>query len=109
MNGGPGKPPSQALRALWIWVDQRRIRGINTEKLMQERPDTRIVIVGDATMAPEELVSPFGSITGFDLQDARASIHWLERIAGRYKHTVWLNPIPRERWGGNGARATKWW
>ncbi len=84
-----------------IWVDQRRIRGINTEKLMHERPDTRVVIVGDATMAPEELVSPFGSITGFDLQDTRPSFHWLTRISERFKHSVWLNPIPRERWGGN--------
>lgn len=84
-----------------VWIDQRRIRGMSTEKLMQNKPDTRLVIVGDATMAPEELVSPFGSITGFDLGDARPSIHWLQRIAERFKHTVWLNPIPRERWGGN--------
>lgn len=84
-----------------IWIDQRRIRGIATEKLLQARPDTRIVILGDATMAPEELVSPFGSITGFDLNDARPSVYWLDRIADRFKHAVWLNPIPRERWGGN--------
>ncbi len=84
-----------------IYVDQRRIRSMNTEKLLQERADTRVVIVGDATMAPEELMSPFGSITGFDLEDARPSVHWLQRISERFKHTVWLNPIPRERWGGN--------
>ncbi len=84
-----------------IWVDQRRIRGYDTEKLMQRRPDTRFVILGDATMAPEELMSPFGSITGFDLNDSRPGIFWLSKISKRFKHSCWLNPIPRERWGGN--------
>ena len=84
-----------------IWIDQRRIRGYDTEKILQRRPDTRIVILGDATMAPEELMSPFGSITGFDLNDSRPSIHWLNRIATRFKYTCWLNPISKERWGGN--------
>lgn len=89
-----------------VYVDQRRIRAYPIEKLMQLRKDTRFVIVGDATMAPEELLSPFGSITGFDLGDPRPSIHWMKQIAGRFKHTVWLNPISRERWGGNYGATT---
>ena len=84
-----------------IWIDQRRIRGFDTDELLQERADTRVVIVGDATMAPEELMSPFGSITGFDLNDARPAMYWLNRISERFKYTCWLNPIQRERWGGN--------
>jgi len=84
-----------------VWIDQRRIRGYDTEKLMQRRADTRFVILGDATMAPEELMSPFGSITGFDLNDARPSIYWMSKIAKRFKHSCWLNPISRDRWGGN--------
>ena len=89
-----------------VYIDQRRIRGYPIEKLMQRRKDTRFVIVGDATMAPEELLSPFGSITGFDLGDPRPSIHWMKQIAGKFKHTVWLNPISRERWGGNYGATT---
>lgn len=89
-----------------VYVDQRRIRAYPIEKLLQRRKDTRVVIVGDATMAPEELLSPFGSITGFDLGDPRPSIHWMKQIAGRFKHTVWLNPISRERWGGNYGATT---
>lgn len=89
-----------------IYMDQRRIRGYSIEKLLQRRKDTRVVIVGDATMAPEELLSPFGSITGFDLGDPRPSLHWMKQIAGRFKHTVWLNPISRERWGGNYGATT---
>lgn len=89
-----------------VYVDQRRIRGYPVEKLLQKNPDTRVVILGDATMAPEELVSPFGSITGFDLNDPRPGLHWLKRIADRFKYSVWLNPIPRERWGGNHGAFT---
>lgn len=84
-----------------VYVDQRRIRAYDTERLLQKKEDTRIVIVGDATMAPEELASPYGSIAGFDLDDSRPAIYWLKRIAARFKHTVWLNPIPKERWSGN--------
>ena len=89
-----------------IWIDQRRIRGYDTEKLLQLKKDTRFVIVGDATMAPEELLSPYGSISGFDLNDARPSLHWMNLIADRFKYSVWLNPIPRERWGGNYGAVT---
>lgn len=91
-----------------VWIDERRIRSFDVERLLQKRPDTRVVIVGDATMAPEELVSPYGSISGFDLNDARPSAYWLRRIADRFEHSVWLNPIPRIRWGGNyGAMTLK--
>jgi hypothetical protein len=89
-----------------VYVDQRRIRSYSTEKLLQQNKDTRIVVVGDATMAPEELLSPFGSISGFDLSDSRASIHWMRLIANRFKYNTWLNPIPRERWGGNYGATT---
>ena len=89
-----------------VYVDQRRIRSYPMEKLLQKDKDTRIVIVGDATMAPEELLSPFGSITGFELNDPHASIHWMRRISERFKYTCWLNPIAKERWGGNYGATT---
>lgn len=84
-----------------VWVDQRRIRSLQTEKLLQRKKETRVVVVGDATMAPEELASPYGSISGFDLDDSKPSLEWLKRISDRFPHSVWLNPIPRTRWGGN--------
>lgn len=91
-----------------VYVDERRIRSHPLEKLLQRRKDTRVVIVGDATMAPEELVSAYGSIASFDLTDPRPGLYWLNRIAERFSKTVWLNPIPRERWGGNyGAYTLK--
>ncbi len=46
-------------------------------------------------------MSPCGSITGFDLNDSRPAIHWLKKIERRFKYSCWLNPIPRDRWGGD--------
>ena len=63
---------------------------------MQERPDTRLLIVGDASMAPEELESPGGAIT-FGVRDELPSTHWLKRLSGRFKYSCWLNPIPRTK------------
>ncbi|MCC6696319.1 MAG: hypothetical protein IT365_11875 [Candidatus Hydrogenedentes bacterium] len=80
-----------------VWTDFRRTRRLPTEQLLQRSPETRIVILGDATMAPEELEAPHGSLY-YHARDARPSMYWLRRIAGRFKHSVWLNPILRDAW-----------
>jgi len=81
-----------------IWVDFRRLRGIPTEQLLLRKPETRIVFIGDATMAPEELEGWGGSISYYGGRTQKPSIYWLKRIAERFPHTCWLNPIPREQW-----------
>jgi len=84
-----------------IWTDDMRLKGHDSEKLLQRRDDLRVVILGDATMAPEELEAPGGAITYYNYNDQRhpASIYWLKRLAERFPHACWLNPIPREQWG----------
>ncbi|MBX7254987.1 MAG: hypothetical protein K1Y02_01405 [Candidatus Hydrogenedentes bacterium] len=81
-----------------VWSDYRRTKKVSTESILLRNPDTRIVFVGDATMAPEELESPYGSLYAY-AQDPNPSIYWLMRVADRFRHTVWLNPIPRDAWG----------
>lgn len=80
-----------------VWSDERRTKRVATEQLLQRNPDTRIVFFGDATMAPEELETPHGSLYHY-ARDARPSAYWLRRFAERFKHSVWLNPIPRAHW-----------
>lgn len=80
-----------------IWKDQQRTIPLKTEKLLQEKNDTRVVVIGDASMAPEELETPGGAIT-FGVMDEMPSTYWLKRITTRFKRSVWLNPIPREEW-----------
>jgi len=81
-----------------VWTDYRRLRAIPTEELLQRREDLRLVILGDASMAPEELEAHGGSLAAYHRQRHLPSTYWLRRLADRFRHACWLNPIPREHW-----------
>lgn len=68
-----------------------------TEKLLQANPETRLIIVGDASMAPEELMYARGSLY-FEDEEETPSIEWLHHLQRRFRHRVWLNPIPESYW-----------
>ncbi len=51
----------------------------------------RVVIVGDAAMAPYELTMRYGAIDYYQQNDT-AGIVWLKRFKKHFPHTVWLNP-----------------
>lgn len=82
-----------------VYKDFRRREPLPTDVLLQRNPETRLLFVGDASMAPEELIWPRGSISWGD-EDEEASLVWLQRLRDRFRHSVWLNPIPREDWKG---------
>ena len=60
-------------------------------------PDTRLILVGDASMAPYELMATDGSIYAFE-RSGRPSIERLRLLAATFPHAAWLNPIPRRDW-----------
>ena len=80
-----------------VFIDPPRMKKYPTMKLLEESPETRVLIVGDAAMAPEELLYPHGAIE-YGVDDKEAGITWLERIRNRFKYSVWLNPIPKDQW-----------
>jgi len=81
-----------------VWEDAgRRLRPVLLDNLARFDPETRFIIVGDASMAPYELMSADGSIYAFD-RSGRASIERLRLIAATFPHSVWLNPIPKKDW-----------
>jgi uncharacterized protein with von Willebrand factor type A (vWA) domain len=84
---------------------QRRVK-IQTEELLKRKPETRLLIVGDASMAPDELLYPRGAIYYYDADDNEPSLAWLQRLRDRFRHSVWLNPIPKEDWKGTYGRTT---
>jgi uncharacterized protein len=88
-----------------VYKDPQRRQPIPTPKLLQRNPETRLIIVGDASMAPEELLYPGGSISYWD-DDAEPSLRWLEKLRDRFRHSVWLNPIPKENWPDAYGRTT---
>ena len=80
-----------------VYRDPRHSRGLSTHTLLGRKPETRLIIVGDASMAPDELLSRFGNIN-YGSEDYETSMSWLQRLRERFAHSIWLNPIPRERW-----------
>jgi len=80
-----------------VYADARRREPVPLEKLLQRPTETRLFLVGDASMAPEELCDPYGAIA-FDREEARPSIERLRAIRDRFPYAVWLNPLPRDTW-----------
>lgn len=81
-----------------VWSDpQRRSRPEPVDNLLRRDPETRFIIVGDASMALEELYEPKGYIS-IENQQTRASIEWLKMLAGAFRHTAWLNPKCTSLW-----------
>jgi uncharacterized protein with von Willebrand factor type A (vWA) domain len=52
--------------------------------------DFKVIIVGDAAMAPEELYSNTGNYRGPN--DGLSGEEWLKSLKRHYKKVVWLNP-----------------
>jgi uncharacterized protein with von Willebrand factor type A (vWA) domain len=80
-----------------VWKDNRR-RGDRTstmEILNTYGADYRIVIVGDATMSPWEIIQPGGGIEHWNEESGEA---WLRRLAQSFDRVAWLNPVPEPAW-----------
>ncbi len=79
--------------------DCRMDSAIRTEDFLRMlEPDYKVFIVGDAAMAPRELLSPGGAIDYYYYNE-EPGITWLQRVAKHFSHAVWLNPIPYSFWG----------
>ena len=57
--------------------------------------DYKVVIVGDASMSPYEIVQPGGSVEHWNEEPGAL---WLERLRSTYQKCVWLNPVPEDEW-----------
>lgn len=57
--------------------------------------DYRLIIVGDASMSPWEILHPGGSV---EHNNPESGLVWMQRLTKRFKHHVWINPNPKEMW-----------
>ena len=81
-----------------LWKDNRRRHAERTptwQLLRKFNADYRVILVGDATMSPYEIVQPGGSVEHWN---AEAGAVWMQRLTAHFPRLVWLNPEPRERW-----------
>ncbi len=80
-----------------LYTDIARRKGEPTREVLDQLDRTwRCFIVGDAAMAPPELMQPGGSVNYFHYNDD-AGITWLHRIRDTIERTAWLNP-DKPRW-----------
>jgi uncharacterized protein with von Willebrand factor type A (vWA) domain len=63
-------------------------------------PHYKLIVVGDALMAPYELMRQGGSLSLND-SNALPGISWLMMLHQHFKSSVWLNPEPPAYWEGN--------
>jgi hypothetical protein len=81
-----------------LWGDSARFRKPKPiAEFAAADPQTRLFIVGDASMAPYELMVADGSIH-IEERSGTPSIECLKFLADTFSHAVWLNPMPEDMW-----------
>lgn len=75
------------------WKDR-----ISTEWVLQNlKSEYKVIIVGDATMSPYELLEPGGSLDDWHPNEL-AGIYWLKTLKKKFHAAVWLNPLHERLW-----------
>ena len=80
---------------------------VDVHQLLAETgPRWKLIFVGDALMAPYELIAPGGALYLDERGpgDSRG-IDWLHLLARSYERSAWLNPEPPQGWSGNTIEA----
>lgn len=81
-----------------LWEDPpRRHKAFLLDELVRLDPETRFIIVGDASMAPYELMATDGSIH-LEERSGRPSYERLRFIAKTFPRSIWLNPKLTMEW-----------
>lgn len=81
-----------------VWLDPPRQRKPHPVlDFARSDPETRLIIVGDASMAPSELMNRNGAIY-FNQKNEHPSIEYLKVLANTFRHAVWLNPLTMNNW-----------
>lgn len=81
-----------------LWEDPARFRKpVSVDSMAAIDQDTRLIIVGDASMAPYELMSTDGSIYAFE-RSGQPSVERLRFLVKCFPHAVWLNPVRKRSW-----------
>ncbi len=81
-----------------VWKDNSRRFGekLPTWQVLHTYPqDYKVIVVGDASMSPYEIVHEGGSVEHWNEESGET---WLRRLLQVYPHAVWLNPVPRAHW-----------
>ncbi len=85
-----------------VYANPERTRPVKWDHLLSESSRTRLIVIGDANMAPFELLAAQGALN-ITSQERKPGIQWLRELRAAFPVSLWLNPIPRERWGWHSS------
>jgi uncharacterized protein with von Willebrand factor type A (vWA) domain len=81
-----------------VWRhNEQRFREVTPtmELFAKYKKDWKLIVLGDAAMAPYELHAKIGSIHA---NYGETGIDWLRRLRSHFEYSVWLNPNPDYGW-----------
>jgi len=82
----------------FVWRDNQRRRNETTrtwDVLHTYPQDYKVIIVGDASMAPYEIVSVGGSV---EYMNRESGVTWMTRLQESFEKVIWFNPTPKAHW-----------
>jgi uncharacterized protein with von Willebrand factor type A (vWA) domain len=81
-----------------LYQDIERQDAVSTNHLLETLDsDYKVLLVGDARMAPYELTERWGAISYYERNEI-PGITYFKRLADHFTHAVWLNPEEERYW-----------
>lgn len=81
---------------LWKSNRRRQMERFETWDILRKfNADWRLIMVGDASMSPYEILQPGGSVEHYNKE---SGAEWLKRMIQTWPKAVWLNPEPQASW-----------
>jgi len=81
-----------------LYQDIERQEAVSTDHLLRIlEPDYKVVLVGDARMAMQELTQKYGAIYYYERNEVPGLLR-LKQIAEHFTHSVWINPVEPYYW-----------
>jgi len=82
--------------SLWRNNRRRHSERVDTlDVLRRHNEDWRLIFVGDASMAPYEILQPGGSV---EYHNEESGAVWMQRLLAHFPRAVWLNPEAEHVW-----------
>ncbi len=90
-----------------LFTDMNRFQFQPIEDVLRNTaPHTHLIVVGDAWMAPYELLAPHGSIEMIT-NDPTPGLERLQQLARVFPRCAWLNPIGERYWQSDTIAAVR--
>ena len=82
----------------FVWKNNRRRHAEKTatwDLIRRYNKDWKLILVGDATMSPYEILQPGGSV---EYHNEEPGAEWLARLTDAFPSHAWINPEPQGVW-----------